>query len=212
MRGKEGVMENSVVEHAVNNQYQADMKESENGEHVASGSFQVDLEAMKKKTDEINLKISNSSVAAFFKEFPFLTKFVNAVEVTQSSVSRIDEKILLKSCHICDGNDILLLNENGGELVRIGKELGPKPSWWRSAPRINNVGEALDYLRKLNKAQEAKFVFSIVNCRQVIWLYVAPKGFSIPGWIEELTNLASAKLKDELRRIDAEAEMIKRAK
>jgi len=183
------------------------------GEHVAGGEpFPVDMEAIKRKTDDINMKISIASVAAFFKEFPFLTKFINGQKVSEASVSLIDYSIL-NFCRSVKTWDNILLDENGDELTRVLAVAGKTSSgWFTKVPRSADVKEALEYLKKLGKAQKARFLLVIDKSKleYKITLHMPPRGFTILGWFDEQVNLASTKLKKELEQINAKAEELKK--
>ncbi len=182
----------------------------EAGRLVESGeAFKVDMQKMEQKIDEDNRKISNSKVEAFFKRFPFLSKYAKKDRVSGIAVLRIKEELLSEyrycSCTFKTHNDFLLLDETGEKLTHVGEILEPKSFWWLPAPRSQNIGEALHYLENIGKIQKAKFVLSIRSCRGEIILFAPPRGFTISGWLDEQVRVASEKLTSQLEKIDSEA-------
>lgn len=198
MRGKESIMENAE------------------GEHVATGSFRVDMEAMKRKTDEINVKISNVTVEAFFREFPFLQEYVRKDKIDDTSLSNISAEVFKKrerysGCGCIFSSEhhpIRILDDKGKILTYIGAIIGPKKSFWKSAQRSESIEAAINYLEKIGEAQKAKFILCITHSTLV--LCMPPKGFTILEWLNEQINVASAKLKKEMEQINSKSEELKK--
>lgn len=180
----------------------------ESGEKlVETGTpFKTDMEKMQKKIDEDNLKISNSSVEVFFKRFPFLENFVIKNSINKTSVSLIQESLLLQNINH-HRSYWIILDENGKELTRVGNIVKERATWWNpwTERRSQNIGDALDYLKKKAQMQKAKFVLHVFEYYGHITLYMPPKGFTISEWLEEQVRIASVKLNEELERIDSEA-------
>lgn len=181
------------------------------GELVESGeAFKVDMQKMEQKIDEDNRKISNSTMEAFFEEFPFLTKFADKKRGWKANIQRIDMELLERGAWesidgICS-EALIILDKNGDCLTFVGDITREKTKWWKfwTEERSWNVGSALVYLKNIGKANEAHFVLSLYE--EHLTLYKPPKGFTITGWLEAQIVLEREQLKIDISKIDTEAD------
>ena len=142
----------------------------------------------------------------FNENFPFLARHWNLSFIKNFRVSRVDTNLLSKRPKIriyADGthawNDrTLIIDKNGGELVRVGYEDVPclKPLWKRifSKEKIESwskrelflgeqIGEALLRLKDLGKLDLVAFI--VEDVEGILVVYKFPRGVDVPRWIME---------------------------
>jgi len=155
---------------------------------------------------------------AFFKEFPWLSKYVRQEDVQKVRVSRIDLPLIRREIGNSDTDFFVaffdspeferawLLDAKGeivtsDAMVRKGflrRRLCFTSSKMEKGETIQNKLIELGEKRK-----EAVYFLSFFKGEVVV--YKPPKSFNLDEWIEELLKRTHAELKKNLAEIDAEA-------
>ncbi len=128
-------------------------------------------------------------VEAFFREFPFLGRYIEREKVQSVSVQRIDSELLMKRGQSFawieyhyrpDFNDIFILDAHGEKLAQVGRTR----AWNRLHLFISKetVGDAFAKLDKQGSLANAFFV--LVYQAGNIVLFKPPKGGSVRQWYE----------------------------
>jgi len=176
--------------------------------------------------------MNENKLSAYYREFPWLSKFCEIKNAGKVSVQRIDHKLLKKIPDRPDfleqfivasfgdlfdmensSEEIFLLNSSGESLARVGEiQHDPKPKkWWRKNPRPytshssrETVGEALTRLDA--KLQEAVHFIAVMEIWELsktnIVIYKIPKGWTLQQWIEEEIQREQKKIQEEKLQID----------
>lgn len=182
------------------------------------------------KTSESSRKVSMTAektnplqIKALKSELPWVGQYIDSYRPDIVRVARVDTNILKLHFEFEPGRKHKfqkLLDKEGSVLLTVGTFNcpAPKKTVWQSLFKIepkpyqeirdDNVESAL--LRLGDQIKDVAYILQY-EFRQVggakdthkLTIHKAPKGYSVPEWIEKLTEDARSTLRETLGRIDA---------
>lgn len=181
------------------------------------GSMQTQRKINQERRGNWTTKMATLKIEAFFQEFKWLRNFIprNAL-VKFAYVSRIEPALLDWEPveELNDDPEQIFFVDEGGDVVEIKRTTHPR-KWWLFGPRVTTwtyssllprgftIGAALREMDK--RADKVRFILSYCRFTEAIIVYKAPKGVTIPDWIERQIKAEGNAIQKSCREIDEEA-------
>ena len=140
-------------------------------------------------------RMTTSKIRAFFREFPFLNRFLTEEEVWKVSVSRVSpEAFDLKVGSHRSDELLILLDKDGRKIIKVGVTSVDKTRWYHRSKRIQlvysdeRVHEAIERFGRYGEKdkREIHFILYYEPYFHELILMKSPRDYSLQGWLEEV--------------------------